>query len=660
MIESTGALALDYAFLPNPTPILAPTPGGRTTAIQVIVSNPSTQGVIVSSIQITIPTGDPLAPRDLSAAPAYGDISYDTSIPWKITASGPTITIAPTSGKPQAVTNAVVFTIGSIRVNGQPGTVPITIAEFSPAPGHKVDDDTTYSLLKQPGDYPVTAFWAEPATVTHLDQGVTLHWTCSAQAQPGLLFGVAMHTGSARGGQQAPSTGRSAGAPPVYTPDECVTNGTCYSPSDGTTGITVPSINQETTFELAVIRTVSVGHREIVATTPVTVPVVTPEILQGSSVTASRTGRLVTLRWVALNTRACTVSLDGATIDDAAPADTYTEGYWVVLDGQPAVQQLALTAHAEIGNAVAQMTFPDVRVTPLASIPMTGGAVGVAFTPDARLVLASGGDGNIVTVIDTSTLQPESPPIAVGGPPAKVVMAPDGAHAFVLTGALKAGTSIDVIDIAQRKAEQTAIRLAAGLGLAITPDGTTLLVVEPVTSSLVLIDVASRTVARRISLGAGVEAVDLAVTPDGAFAVIPAATDLEAPGVVLVVDLRSRAVVSRVPSFDPIPHAVAISPDGALALVLNGTSISVFDIASRTMDPHPIALAGPALGMAITADGRCALVATETGNCIYAVDVPARTVRQIPTGAWTFSVTIAPDGSMVLLPRDDVDQLLVL
>ena len=111
-----------------------------------------------------------------------------------------------------------------------------------------------------------------------------------------------------------------------------------------------------------------------------------------------------------------------------------------------------------------------------------------------------------------------------------------------------------------------------------------------------------------------------------------------------VIALDSGAELARLPT-GPMPHEIAVSPDGKQAAVVayGGTTIDVFDVATRTKlrtidlspnrRPH---------GLLWLADGR--LVATAEGSTSVAVVAPDGKLTSIPTGQeGTHMVVVAPD-----------------
>jgi hypothetical protein len=202
-----ATIRLAYAFLPNSNPIRATVQGGNPNRVdlQVIVSNPTLSTISMARMTIEIPTGEESS-RAISTAPSLPTPTYDTSIPWTISSSAGTDTIAPRAGAIGQVLSPIIFTLPGIQVNETPGTVPLTITEFPPSPAPKVVD-TSQSLLEQRADFPVISFTATPPILNDLELPVTLTWACTDQGKQD-AYSVYSDT---------------------WQPVDCINDGNCYT-----------------------------------------------------------------------------------------------------------------------------------------------------------------------------------------------------------------------------------------------------------------------------------------------------------------------------------------------------------------------------------------------------------------------------------------------
>jgi YVTN family beta-propeller protein len=638
-----ASLSLSYAFVPSPTPILASASGANpnTIDLQAIVSNPGLSASALARISIEIPTGlnDSL---DISTAPNLPPPTYDTTIPWTIQTEGSTITIEPASGSIGTVTSPIVFVLPGIQVNETPGTIPITITEFPPPPARKVFDDTSYSLLKQPADFPITSFSVVPSMLTNLDQPVTLSWTCSDQGKED-VFGLRI---ASLGGGSGSSGGRSGGRPggPRGTASlhDCVSGGQCYTWQDGVHGVSYSPVVETTTFALDAVQTMSNGLRTVVATAETTVQVVTPSISNNSYAQPSASGQFIWLHWLALNAASCTVELDGLAIDNAAPTDTYLDGYLVVPPSGSSPHLLSVIAQAGSGGAVAPFNFPSVTVTPPATVPCGGnGPSAVAITPDSTLALVANFLSGTLSFIDLGSKTVESTRIPVGEWASDVAITPDGKTAFV---AAFQSSWVNVVDVPSRSVEANKIGVSAPVAIAITPDGKLALVSDDMNNQVVVIDVASRTIAGTAPniFGPG----GIAITPGGKLAIVTNARGDS----VNVIDIEQRQAEPAAITVGAQPVQVGITPDGSLALVTNAipNTVSVIDIATRKVKAT-IPVGNDPLGITITPNGSRAIVTNDQSNNLTVIDIAKHTTLMIPAGSQPTAVAIAPARSVVLV-----------
>jgi DNA-binding beta-propeller fold protein YncE len=149
--------------------------------------------------------------------------------------------------------------------------------------------------------------------------------------------------------------------------------------------------------------------------------------------------------------------------------------------------------------------------------------------------------------------------------PHEVILSPDRKKAYVsiygsgVIGAnLKPGTQIAVIDLATRKLDGF-IELAPFLaphGLMFDRDGLLWATAES-SNAIVAIDPARGIVAGHVDIGT-TRSHWLAITPDGMKVYVPHRNFTH----VSVVDVRTRAVVKRIPNFIYECQGIAVAPDG--------------------------------------------------------------------------------------------------
>ncbi|MBI2060821.1 MAG: bifunctional YncE family protein/alkaline phosphatase family protein [Nitrospirae bacterium] len=234
---------------------------------------------------------------------------------------------------------------------------------------------------------------------------------------------------------------------------------------------------------------------------------------------------------------------------------------------------------------------------------------GLAFSPDSKLLYASGGGGNTVHVYDvTSPTYREVNPLKVEDYPSGVAATPDGKlllvarlHEHTLS-VFKTGTyekladlptqaypygvavtpdstkafvsnwgdsSISAFDLTSLKPLG---RIEVGKnpeGLAVSPDGKSLVSSNADADSLSFIDTATLEVTRTLSLRAraedapGVMPVDLTFSPDGSRLLVACSGD----NMIAVVDVADGKIIGKIPSG---AYPTSVRTDGKSLYILNG------------------------------------------------------------------------------------------
>ena len=119
-------------------------------------------------------------------------------------------------------------------------------------------------------------------------------------------------------------------------------------------------------------------------------------------------------------------------------------------------------------------------------------------------------------------------------------------------------------------------------GLAITPDGKTVLVAVSGTSSVAFIDVATKAVIGRVPVA---QPHNIAISPDGATAYV--AAQKKGAFALDILDIVAMSKKGTVP-LDKMPRAIGISPDGRkLYFTLPGSdAVQVLDAATNRIVKH--------------------------------------------------------------------------
>jgi YVTN family beta-propeller protein len=643
--SAAAQLALAYAFVPSPNPIrVSLSDAPNIVDLLVIISDPSLTSPTLSEITINIPTGEDSSlslsmSRDLPR-PTPGQAEG-----WAIETSGSNVTLTPDFGHTVSVTNPIVFTLSGIIVNVKPGRVPIAITEVNPTT-HKNVDPRTYSLVKQPADFPVRNFYPSQTSLFDQDQPVTLYWECTTQGQH-YAYGLRIVGMVASRAAPRPPSLRTSAARPMASPplQDCASDGNCYTCADGQRGVVYSPMQLTTTFALDVVTTEN-GSRSVIHTLETTVQVAAPWISQVSKVVASPTGRFASLHWLAFNARSCAVELEGTPLQRAsnAPPDTYLTGYPIYIPVGTQNPTLTVVANAMQGGAQASLNLAPIPTGDRVRFA-SGAAQAIAITPDQTVALVPNFRTSSVTVLDLASRKVEPRTLPVGNRPTSIAIAPNGATAFVTNGL---SNSISIVDVANRNVEPGTLSIRNPVALVITPDGMQLLVITDGSSDapgnhpsfVTVVDVASHTIESR-TIPVGSKPTDIAITPDGAVALVTNAGDQT----ITVIDIAQRTAEATTLPVGSEPITVAISPDGKTAVVANmlSDSLTIIDVPGRKATATPPTIQLPA-AVAFIADGNAVLVGSVENPGLSVLDLGTLTTDTISTTDSVTNICMAPDG----------------
>ncbi len=167
-------------------------------------------------------------------------------------------------------------------------------------------------------------------------------------------------------------------------------------------------------------------------------------------------------------------------------------------------------------------------------------------------------------------------------------------------------------------------------------------------SSLTVIDVPGRRIARTISLGEYRRPHGIALLPGDTLAVVTSETNR----VVLIVNIRSGAIVREIPTTQNGSHMVAVTGDGRRAWTGNIGSNTVSELDLTTgVALRTIAVPAQPEAINVTPDARQVWVGSNATGTVSEVDAGTGTVSTVATGlGWPYRVLYSPDTSLVLLP----------
>src|SRR6266540_3199476 len=198
-------------------------------------------------------------------------------------------------------------------------------------------------------------------------------------------------------------------------------------------------------------------------------------------------------------------------------------------------------------------------------------------------------------------------------------------------------------------------------GVAVTPDGTTVLVLKEFDDELDVVDAASLTVRQRLPLGqptpvGGGYPYAVAVAPSGdrAYVTLEGSDSLD----VIALGPAGAKVAGVVPVGDH-PTGLAVTPDGAQVLVANAgdDTVAVVDAAAGrvvqrlTLEGLPAEAVGSVPNAVALSGGARAFVALAGDDAVAVLDRSAggwHPAGNLPTGWYPTAVAVRPDDGSVL------------
>lgn len=245
---------------------------------------------------------------------------------------------------------------------------------------------------------------------------------------------------------------------------------------------------------------------------------------------------------------------------------------------------------------------------------------------------------------------------------AGVPLAPAPAAAATLVVANKAEATVSLVDLASGEVRAT---LPTGQGpheVAVSPDGAMALVADyggrQPGSTLTVVDVAGARVVRTIDLGEHRRPHGIAFLPGGERALVTA----EGSGSLLVVDVAAGEVVRAIATGQELSHMVAVAPDGSRAYVANigSGSVTVVDLAAGRRLAN-VATGDGAEGIAVTPDGAQVWVTNRGADSVSLLDPGSlAVVAAIDSAAFPIRAEVTPDGRYVLVTNARSGDLTVI
>lgn len=226
-----------------------------------------------------------------------------------------------------------------------------------------------------------------------------------------------------------------------------------------------------------------------------------------------------------------------------------------------------------------------------------------------------------------------------------------GVTGQTLLVANKTDNTVDLIDVASGKSRAT---LPTGDGpheIAVSPDGATAVVSnygrrDAPGSSLTVIDLASDRVAGTVDLGRHTRPHGLAWLDESRLAVTT-----EGSRHLLVVDPARAAVLAEIETAQEVSHMVAVTPDGSRAFVANigSGTVTVIDLEAARKITDIVTGEG-AEGIAVSPDGAEIWVTNRSADTLSIIDPESLEITaSIDCASFPIRVALTADGSRALV-----------
>ena len=216
----------------------------------------------------------------------------------------------------------------------------------------------------------------------------------------------------------------------------------------------------------------------------------------------------------------------------------------------------------------------------------------------------------------------------------------------------KAEASASLIDLTSGEVVAT---LPTGVGpheVAASPDGRLAVVTnygsrEQAGSSLTVLDIPAARVLRTIDLGDDHKPHGIQFLGESN----RVAVTVEDSKAVLLVDIDTGKILSRMETAQEISHMLAVTPDGKRAFVANigSGSVTVLDLAAGKLLAN-VPTGEGAEGIDITPDGRQVWITNRAADTITVLDAASLAILEtIPSASFPIRAQVTPDGKSVLV-----------
>src|ERR1051325_1228387 len=282
----------------------------------------------------------------------------------------------------------------------------------------------------------------------------------------------------------------------------------------------------------------------------------------------------------------------------------------------------------------------------------TAETAAVVFAPDGKLAYVGNGGVRLIEVACDKFI-PDKVDFDSGVE--AIAIHPDGTRAYILSGG-----NLSILDTAKLKTlGESVTKEGAIREIALSPDGQTLFAMEQLSVWAVGTDGLEQSVLPgKITLASAVfgkiifEQMQtpraLVAAPDGHHLYVTFTTGLTTNGDVRIFD---SANPQSLPDIIPVgrdPRALALTPDGKFALVVNGgdSNLQIIDTAQKITVGEAIPMGSDPIAIAVSPDGNKAYVSNSGDDTISVIDLAQRkvveTIKEL--NGSPFALAVAPRG----------------
>lgn len=350
----------------------------------------------------------------------------------------------------------------------------------------------------------------------------------------------------------------------------------------------------------------------LVVVTPDSVRLGVGSTFQLSASVTRRDGRAVstTLAWASSDTGVAQVDAEG-TVTAVGPGEaTITVG----TGGAPGTASITVRAPGPVIGPVAWLaTSEGVSIVDVGAqvdmgppVDVGGPATSIAATPGGERVVVATAAG--LAVLDARTRSVVASAASDGARARDVIVTPDGRRAYV------ACDDTDEILVYDLESVTLLKKIPAHDGpfaIALHPDGRHAYVAHAYAQEISVLDLAADTLFTR-SIHTGARPQSLAISPDGKLLYVPLLFTAQ----LITISIASESQIGPPVPVGTYPGWVVLSPDGGRALVVSTGSkdVTVVDLVTGRAEARIPMGKTPWGGVAVTPDGATALVPIFSGE----------------------------------------------